>query len=122
MKKTGLVHIARPLFLVLSAVVFLTGCGTKRPPTEKMASAEVFINSARASDAQGLIELRRAEDRYEQAQAAMASKDYERAARLADEALIDARLAEAKVQSNQATAALADLRDSIEILRRELNR
>lgn len=111
------------LMVTVFSATLLTGCGSsKQPPTEKMATAESYINTARESEARDLVELRRAEDKLSQAKTAVAEEEYEVAERLADQALIDARLAEAKAESNAARQATEDLRDSINTLRREVNR
>jgi hypothetical protein len=123
MTKTRFARYAGLTVSALCAVTLLSGCGSnKQPPTEKLATAESLINTSRDTEARELIELRRAEDKLAQAKAAVASKDYETAERLADQALMDARLAEAKVQSIRARQATEDLRRSIETLRREINR
>lgn len=123
MMKIGLTRYAGLTVSALFAVTLLSGCGSnKQPPTEKLATAESFINTARDTEARELVELRRAEDKLAQAKTAVTNKDYETAERLADQALVDARLAEAKVQSIRARQATEDLRRSIETLRREINR
>lgn len=121
--KLNLFH-QRSLFLAAGfAALTLAGCGSsKQPPTEKLATAESFINTARETEARDFVELRRAEDKLSQAKIAMAKEDYEAAAQLAEQALIDARLAEAKAESVAAKQATQDLRDSINTLRREVNR
>ncbi len=111
------------LMVTVFSAALLAGCGSsKQPPTEKMATAESYINTARETEARDLVELRRAEDKLSQAKAAVAEEEYEVAERLAEQALIDARLAEAKAESNAARQATEDLRDSIDTLRREVNR
>jgi hypothetical protein len=52
----------------------------------------------------------------------MEKEEYTRARRLAEEALVDAQLAEAKADSEEARRAANDLRQSLETLRREAQR
>ena len=52
-------------------------------------------------------------------QEAMHKKDYTQARRLAERALVNAQLAETKAEAEQARRAAAELRQSIEALRRE---
>jgi hypothetical protein len=63
-----------------------------------------------------------AREKLAQANQAMASKDYKRAADLASAAQADAKLAQAKANSAKAQTAAAALQDDIRVLREELNR
>jgi DNA polymerase III delta prime subunit len=93
-------------------------------PIEKMAKLDSQIESARQAEAivHAPLELKFAEDKYKMAEAAIEDGEYERASRLADEALLDAQLAEEKALSVQAEQEVQELRESIEALRSELMR
>lgn len=106
------------LFVTLAA-----GCAGVAP-VEKMAKLDSQIASARQAEAivYAPLELRFAEDKYKMAQAAMKDENYETANRLADEALLDAKLAEEKALSVQAEKEAQKLRESVESLRNELLR
>jgi len=93
-------------------------------PVEKMAKLDSQITSARQAEAivYAPLELRFAEDKYKMAQAAMKDENYESANRLADEALLDAKLAEEKALSAQTEKEAQKLRESVESLRNELLR
>jgi len=65
------------------------------------------------------LELYTAREQFASAQEAMHKKDYTQARRLAERALVNAQLAETKAEAEQARRAAAELRQSIEALRRE---
>ncbi len=108
------------LILLLSGMWACAGVA----PVEKMAKLDSQIESARQAEAivHAPLELKFAEDKYKMAQAAIKDGKYERAGKLADEALLDAQLAEEKALSVQAEQEVQELRDSIEALRSELMR
>jgi hypothetical protein len=56
------------------------------------------------------------------AEAAMSTEDYLRAQRLAEEALVDARLAETKTGLAKAQLAVSNTRESNRVLREETRR
>jgi hypothetical protein len=68
------------------------------------------------------LELRKAMDKLDEANRAMTKKEYIQARRLAEEALVDAQLAEAKAASEDARRTASDVRQSLETLRREAER
>jgi Domain of unknown function (DUF4398) len=68
------------------------------------------------------LELQTARDQLGEAKRAMAAEEYEEARRFADQALVNAQLAEAKVGAGKARTAAEELRKSIETLRGELER
>lgn len=108
-------------------LILLLGCAgacAGVAPIEKMAKLDSQITSARQSEAivHAPLELKFAEDKYALAQAAIKDKEYETANRLADEALLDAQLAEEKSLSVKAEQEVQKMRESIEALKRELAR
>jgi len=109
---------------VLIVFVALAGGCAGVAPVEKMAKLDSQITSARQAEAivYAPLELRFAEDKYKMAQAAMKDENYESANRLADEALLDAKLAEEKALSAQTEKEAQKLRESVESLRNELLR
>jgi hypothetical protein len=68
------------------------------------------------------LELQTARDQLREAKRAMAAEEYEAARRFADQALVNAQLAEAKGGAGKARTAAEELRKSIETLRGELER
>ncbi len=110
---------------VLGGILLISGCGgAVKPPTEKIANAELAISRAQDSNAKTLapIELRQAEDNLQKAKAAMKTEELEKARRFAEKALLDATLAETKAESETARQAAKQMRESIETLRQETRR
>jgi hypothetical protein len=109
-------------FIVTALIV--TGCSTVGPPKDSVAAAELAVQEANKSKAPQYspLELRMASDKLDEAKRAMNKKEYTQARRLAEEALVDAQVAEAKAASEDARRAAIDLRESLETLRREAER
>ena len=112
-----------PIFTLIFMVSMIPACAGVAP-IEKMAKLDSQIESARQAEAivYAPLELRFAEDKYKKAQIAIKDEDYEKANRLADEALLDAQLAEEKAMSTQAEKEAQEMRESIDALRSELMR
>ncbi len=68
------------------------------------------------------VELRLAREEFDSARLALDVREYERARRLAEQALEDARIAEARAETQSARQAARDLRLSIETLRTDAAR
>ena len=109
---------------VLISFLTLAGACAGIAPIEKMAKLDSQIESARQAEAivYAPLELKFAEDKYKKAQIAIEDKDYEKANRLADEAFLDAQLAEEKAMSAQAKQEAQEMRESVDALRSELMR
>jgi hypothetical protein len=108
-----------PCLLLLAA-----GCaGSKLPPPDFSGprSAIAEADQAGASESAPLL-LRNARQKLQQAEAAAANDDMERAQRLADEAAVDAELAAATARAANAQTAVDELRESIRVLREEIER
>ena len=110
--------------VVLILLLSLTWACAGVAPIEKMAKLDFQIESARQAEAivHAPLELKFAEDKYKLAEEAIEEGEYEKASILADEALLDAQLAEEKALSIQAEQEVQELRESIEALRSELMR
>jgi len=111
--------------LLIGVIFGLTGCGNSiKPPTEKIANAELAISRAQDNNAKDFaaIELRQAQDNLQKAKQAIQDEEYEKAARLAEQALMDASLAETKAESAKASKAAKEMRESVETLQQELER
>jgi Domain of unknown function (DUF4398) len=107
----------------LPALLLAAGCGTT-PPTEKMEVAEAAVRQADTQGAgdEAALELRLAREKLEKANAAMEDERYVAARRLAEQAEVDAMLAEAKAESAAARASAREMRQGIETLRSEAER
>ncbi|MFH1704228.1 MAG: DUF4398 domain-containing protein [Nitrospirota bacterium] len=110
---------------VIFCGLLLCGCAsTAVAPVEKITTVEKAIQEARDSNAtvSAPLGLRHAEDKLKEAKAAMKEEEFEKARRLADEALIDANLAEATSRSVKAKKTTQEMRDDIDTLRHEIER
>ncbi len=105
-------------------LLFLAACASTPPPSDKLANVGMAIQRARESEAQKYapLELKLAVEKYEKAKDAVEEEEYERARRLADEALIDAQLAESKAKAEKQKKIAQDMQESVETLREELKR
>ncbi|QBQ55029.1 DUF4398 domain-containing protein [Nitrosococcus wardiae] len=111
------------VILVIAAGLWgLSGCASVPPPRKEMAEATLIVSEAQETEAPQYapVELRTARNKLSAAESAMAEEDYKKARRLAEQALVDAQLAEAKSQAEIQRQQVEELRKSIEMLRREL--
>lgn len=112
--------------LVLGLVVGLgvTACGTTSPPRTDLTAAETAVEQAgeagAAEHASGPFTL--AQDKLARARDAVQQEDYTTARRLAEQAEVDARFAAASARSEVSKARADELRESIRILREEIER
>jgi len=68
------------------------------------------------------VELKLAVDKLSAAERAMGDKDYDRARQLAEQAQVDAKLAETRAQAAKAQKAITESREANRVLREEINR
>ena len=110
--------------LILSAALLLTGCASVPPPDSAMNAAQGQLQAARDAQAADYapVDLGFAQDKFQQAQAAMAQRDYEDAATLAEEARADAELARAKARLAAARAQMQSKLEENNALRAEGSR
>jgi hypothetical protein len=82
----------------------LAACGGVPAPVGEMSAAQTAVTAAEQADAAQYApsDLDRARDKLIRAQAAMEEDDNQEARRLAEQALVDARLAEAKARAETA--------------------
>jgi hypothetical protein len=107
------------LFAVLCA-----GCADTPAPTEQIAVSKNAVESASSSGGTefAAVELRAAQDKLALANQAMSQKEYEQARLLAEEAQVDAKLAETKARSEKAQKAVQETQEGLRVLQDELNR
>lgn len=110
---------ARLAALALSGIV-LTGCAGN-PPKEQFAVTRSAVESAVTSEATQYapVELQKARQKWREAELAMQKENYEEARRLAEQAELDARVAERKARAVKAQQTLEQAREGIRILREE---
>lgn len=111
----------RPLFAAL-AVVALAGCAADPAPNEQIRLTQQALEQANAvgAVADDSPELKLAEGKFTRAQADMADKSYKDARMQAEEAELDARLAEARVLTRKSQEQLNVLTTRITRLRKQL--
>ena len=103
----------------------MAGCASSGPkPTEQIAVSKSAVANAVAAGGSEYapVEMRTAQDKLDRAHRAMDKEDYVDARWLAEEAQVDARLAEKKAQSAKAQKAAIVMGDDIRVLREEINR
>lgn len=111
----------RPLFAAL-AVLALAGCAADPAPNEQIRLTEQALEQARAvgANADEVPELKLAEEKFARAKTNMADESYKKARMRAEQAELDARLAEAKVLTLKSQEQLNVLNTRIERLRKQL--
>lgn len=112
-------------FLLIFAATTLVGCGSKAvAPLQNISDAELAIKVAKENSAtvNAPLEVRIAEEKLQKARETTRKEDFVSGRRLADEAFIDAKLAEVKSQTKKVKDMEKELRESIKILENEINR
>lgn len=105
--------------LTLTALLALAGCASVPPPDGAMNLAQAQLQEARDAGASDYapVDLGFAQDKFQQAQTAMAQRNYKDAANLAEEARADAELARAKARLGNAQAQIKTKLEDNERLR-----
>jgi lactam utilization protein B len=115
-----------PFFAVAAAFgLLLGGCASDGTlATQKLSAGEKAVMDAREGNASlnAAAELNAADGNLSEAKEAFAKKEYEKAARLADRASIDAELARNKAVTEKAKKNAEEMRKNIEALRQEIER
>ena len=103
----------------------LAACSTTPAPTEEMAVARTTVGRVAAVPtvaSTAPVDLQRAQEKLIQAERAMAQDDYRTARRLAEEAEVDARVAETRADAARNATHFGQVQDSIRALQEEINR
>jgi hypothetical protein len=105
--------------LVLAVSLALGGCASVPPPDSAMNQAQSQLQAARDAGAADYdpVDFGFAQDKFQQAQAAMADRKYALAGDLADESRADATLARTKALLGQARAQIQSKTDANSQLR-----
>ncbi len=111
--------------LLAASAALLAACSSAPVPREQMAVAKsaverVNVNPGIVSSAP--VELQAARDKLARAERAMSNRDYVQARRLAEQASVDAQLAESKTAALRGESAVREVQDSIRSLDDELQR
>jgi Domain of unknown function (DUF4398) len=110
--------------LIGGASALLVACATTPPPNEQVAVSTAALANAVSAGAPELapVEMKTARDKLDRANVAMLAKNYDAALSLAQEAQVDAGVAQAKAQSIKAQKAADAVRDDSRALAEELDR
>ena len=115
----------------LTLAVLITACASAplQKPDQAISTAQYAIQQAQQSVPQGAqsLPLYRAQQKLDRARALVETEDptregYTEARRLAEQAAIDARLAEVQAEAQQARTQTEKLEQSVLTLQQELNR
>lgn len=110
----------QPLFLAL-ALLGLAGCANDPAPAEQLRLSEQALAQAKAVGATDQVEaFKTAEDKLARARGDMATEDYREARMRAEQAELDARLAEARVLTHKSEEQLQLLQSRVTRLRKQL--
>ncbi len=104
----GLPGRVRVATAALALALALTGCATVPPPNDSMTLAQNLLQAARDAGAADYapVDLGFAQDKFQQAQAAMADRKFADAADRAEESGADAELARTKARLGAARAQM----------------
>lgn len=115
--------VIRVLFAV-PLIALLAGCRTPEGPALAVSEAESAVERATVGEAteHAPLELRLAREKLDEAREKLADEQYDDARRLAEKAIVDARLAEVKAEAATARATADDLQQGVETIRSEADR
>ncbi|WP_416466979.1 DUF4398 domain-containing protein [Pseudomonas sp. LFS044] len=103
------------------AMLGLAGCANDPAPNEQMRISEQALEQAKAVGATDQVEeLKLAEDKLARAKTNMLTEDYRDARMRAEQAELDARLAEARVLNQKSDEQLDALQARVKRLRKQL--
>jgi len=110
--------------IIAVAAIMIAGCASNPAPSEQLAVSKAAVTSAirDGGNEYAPLELKSARDKMEAAEQAMAAEEYILAKRLAEEAQLDAKLAETKTDLAKAQKSVDDAEESNRVLREEINR
>ena len=111
------------LGLVAAGGLALNGCAADAP-RQLMAQADYAVQDASEPGVRehAPAEVALAREKYQRAKRAMEEEEYVEARRLAEQAIADARLAQAKARSQRSQQAVQELMEAIDSLQQEINR
>ena len=110
----------RPLFVAM-AIASLFGCANDPAPNEQLKLTEQAVAQANAVGAtDDEPDIVTAQSKLTQARAAMVEKSYKEARMQAEQAELDARLAEARVLTEKSDEQLAQVNARLDRLRKQL--
>jgi hypothetical protein len=125
-RNEGLLRGCKDAALVMLSVLFLSTCASadRSAQLKEVARAEEAIKGAERSGVQmrESMELNQAKEKLAKAKDAYEEEKYKQAGWLAEEALVCARLAEAKRRTEKTRKTIEELENTIETLQNEIDR
>lgn len=117
-------YLYQKLFTVVLGFGLLTACASTNPPDQQLTETQMVIQQAEQLGATDYapLEIRNANIKLGLAREAVKNEKYEKAIKLAEHARVDAELAQAKARSGKAKKEVAELRESIRVLKAEIER
>ena len=111
--------MSRTLAGLAVAALLAAGCASVPEPKGELANADLALRKSEAVNASEFapLDARLAREKLEKAKLDMSKEKYQSARRLAEEAEVDALVAEAKARSTRVQNQTQQLRDEIEKLR-----
>lgn len=109
---------------IAGVTMLMLGCASMPPPTEQMAVSKATVSRATSVGGNEFapVELRSATEKMNAAEQAMDNEEYLKARRLAEQAQVDAKLAETRAALAKAQLAVKNAEESNRVLRQELDR
>lgn len=122
-RSAGALRFGLPV-LVAAAAMLVGGCASTPAPVEQLAVSTAAVGRAGSAGGSEMApaEMQMAREKLDLAKRAMVSEDFDSARRFAQQAQVDAQLAEARSRSVKARKAADELQEGIRVLREELNR
>lgn len=120
---------SRPRLLAVFAVTAVlmattVGCASTPAPMQQIAVSKAAVTQASRGDSNEYapLELKSAREKMDRAEIAMTEENYALAGRLAEQAEVDAKLAETKTKVAKAEKTIAEAQASNRVLREEIDR
>jgi hypothetical protein len=119
--RTKLLGLTKGAVVFASTLVALAACASNPAADEKIAVAKASVQRAEGSGAPEFapVELATARDKLARAEKANSARDIQPASNLADQANVDAQLAEATAQEHRSRKAAEEFDVSLQTLRQE---
>jgi septal ring factor EnvC (AmiA/AmiB activator) len=116
-------RVSMPAIIAVAASI-MAGCASIPAPTGQLAVSKAAVTSATRAGGNEFapLELKSAVDKMQGAEQAMAANNFPLAKQLAEEAQVDANLAETKTDLAKTQKAVDDSLESNRVLREEINR
>lgn len=115
---------AKRIFATVLSTLILGACAGVPPPDTELATSRSAIEQAQTAGAaqQAPADFALARDKFARAEAAALRGENLAATRLAEQAQLDAQLAQARARAAGTERAVGELDESLRVLRDEMNR